>query len=104
MVISKAAVGFLVGAGIAAGAGGAYIASKSEPAAVTAGQSNALVSTAAPAGPVEQSEAVVNDVPEAPQAESASPVPTPARMSAPRATVRDRRRNEPARLNCFLPK
>lgn len=103
MVISKAAVGFLVGAGIAAGAGGAYIASKSEPAAVTAGQSNALVSPAAPTGPVEQSEAVVNDVPEAPQVEAASPVPTPARMSAPRATVHDRRRNEPARLSAPPP-
>jgi hypothetical protein len=104
MVISKAAVGFLVGAGIAAGAGGAYIASKSEPAAATVGQSNALASTAAPAGPVEQSEAVVNDVPEAPPAEAAAPPPTPARMSGPRATVpTERRRNQPARVSAAPP-
>ena len=100
MVISKAAVGFLVGAGIAAGAGGAYIASKSEPAAVTAGQSSALASTAAPTGPVEQSEAVVNDVPEAPPAEVVSPAPTPARVGGPRAAVpTERRRNQPARVS-----
>src|SRR5690349_21860481 len=74
MVISKAAVGFLVGAGIAAGAGGAYIASRpSEPVAVTAGQASSLTSTASPAGPVEQSEAVVNDPPApAPVAEVAA--------------------------------
>jgi len=100
MVISKAAVGFLVGAGIAAGAGGAYIASKSEPAAVTAGQSSALASTAAPTGPVEQSEAVVNDVPEAPPAEAVAPAPTPARVGGPRAAVpTERRRNQPARVS-----
>ena len=101
MVISKAAVGFLVGAGIAAGAGGAYIASKStEPVAVTAAQSNSLASAAAPVGPVEQSEAVVNDPPAAPAApaEIAPPAPTPARVSAPKATVpAERRRNAPAR-------
>src|SRR6266496_2995841 len=66
MMISKAAVGFLVGVGIAAGAGGAYIATKaSAPAAETAPQSNALASNARTTGPVEQSEAVVNDPPSA---------------------------------------
>ena len=105
MVISKAAVGFLVGAGIAAGAGGAYLASKSnEPAAVVAGQSNSLASTTATAGPVEQSEAVVNDPAPVPAAEVAPPAPTPARIAPPKATVpAERRRNEPARASAPAP-
>jgi len=105
MVISKAAVGFLVGAGIAAGAGGAYIASKSnEPVAVVAAQSKSLASTTAPAGPVEQSEAVVNEPAPAPAAEVAPPAPTPARITPAKATVpAERRRNEPARASAPVP-
>ena len=100
MMISKAAVGFLVGIGIAAGAGGAYIATKaSTPAAETAQPSNTLASTAT--GPVEQSEAVVND-PAVPVTETAStaPAPAPARVAAPKATAPvERRRNENPRAN-----
>lgn len=105
MVISKAAVGFLVGAGIAAGAGGAYIASNSsEPAAVAAGQSSSLTSATVPTGPVEQSEALVNDPAPAPVVEAVSPAPAPARVSAPRATVTaERRRDQPARASAPAP-
>jgi type IV secretory pathway VirB10-like protein len=101
MMISKAAVGFLVGIGIAAGAGGAYIATKaSAPAAETAQPSDTLASTAT--GPVEQSEAVVNDpaVPATEAASTAPLAPAPARVSAPKAPAPvERRRNENPRAN-----
>ena len=57
MEISKAAAGFLVGACLAAGAGGAFIASRgAEPATVTA---DGPVADAG--GPVEQSEVVITE-------------------------------------------
>jgi len=83
MEISKAAVGFLVGACIAAGAGGAYLANRDEvrPTAVTA-QADAPGETVA-ASPVEQSEALVTDAPatEAPRVAlpAAAPRVTPSR-------------------------
>jgi hypothetical protein len=108
MMINKAAVGFLVGVGIAAGAGGAYIATKaSAPAAETAQPSNALELNASATGPVEQSEAIVNDPPSAVPATATSPAapvaavtPAPARVSASKApALVERRRNESARAN-----
>lgn len=99
MMISKAAVGFLVGVGIAAGAGGAYFATKaSEPAAVAAAQPDSFSSTSTATGssPVEQSEAVVNDPPTPAQApEVAAPAP-PVKSTKPSAPV-ERRRNDVAR-------
>jgi hypothetical protein len=84
MEISKAAVGVLVGACIAAGAGGAYLANRDEarPAAVTA-QADAPGQAVAPANPVEQSEALVTDAPgtEAPRV---TPPTVAPRVAAPR--------------------
>ena len=84
MEISKAAVGVLVGACIAAGAGGAYLANRDEarPAAVTA-QADAPGQAVAPANPVEQSEALVTDGPgtEAPRV---TPPAVAPRVAAPR--------------------
>ena len=99
MMISKAAVGFLVGAGIVAGAGGAYLATKSsEPAAVTAGQPDTVSAAASNSGPVEQSEAVVNDAPtSAPVAEVAAPAPQAARAAAPKTPAPANRHTEAAR-------
>jgi type IV secretory pathway VirB10-like protein len=100
MMISKAAVGFLVGVGITAGAGGAYLATKaSEPTGVTAGQTESVSAAASPVGPVEQSEAVVNDAPpSAPAAEVAAPSPQVERVAARRTPAPvDRRRTEVAR-------
>jgi len=84
MEISKAAVGFLVGACIAAGAGGAYLANRDEarPAAITA-QADAPAQTVAPANPVEQSEALVTDAPGPEAARVATPAAAP-RVIAPR--------------------
>ena len=65
MNISNTAIGFLVGAGVAAGAGGAYLATKpSAPVAAIAGQADPAVSSLVE-GPVEQSEAIVAEEPEA---------------------------------------
>lgn len=98
MMISKAAVGFLVGAGIAAGAGGAYLATNSsEPTVASTGQPVSLSATTTTAGPVEQSEAVVND---APPAEVAAPAPQATRAAAPKTSAPvDRRRSEVARAS-----
>ena len=101
MMISKAAVGFLVGAGIAAGAGGAYFATKaSEPATVATVQPDSFSSSSpvTGAGPVEQSEAVVNDPPApAPAPEVAAPAPPPTinKTTKPSAPS-ERRRNDVA--------
>ena len=97
MNISKAAIGFLVGAGIVAGAGGAYIATKSDaPAALTAEQANSLSSEAAP---VEQSEAIVNDAPATIPDVEIAPVPPP-RVAAPKPVARpaERPRSDVARV------
>ena len=65
MNISSTAMGFLVGVGVAAGAGGAYLATKpSAPVAAIAGQADPAVSSLVE-GPVEQSEAIVAADPEA---------------------------------------
>ena len=93
MNISNAAIGFLVGAGVAAGAGGAFMATRtSAPVAAIAGQADPAVST----GPVEQSEAIVVE-----EAQAAVPV-TAAAPAASRPVARpvaapvERRRAEAA--------
>ena len=79
MNISKAALGFLV-AGMVAGAGGAYVATRSDTAATGLEQPGSLATA-----PVEQSETIVNEFAEsAPVAEAAptpAPAPAPARVS-----------------------
>ena len=97
MNISKPVIGFLVGAGMVAGAGGAYIATKPEaPAAITAEQGNSLSSETAP---VEQSEAIVNDAPAITSDVDAAPAPRP-RVAAPKPVARpvERARNDAARV------
>jgi hypothetical protein len=99
MMISKAAVGFLVGVGIAAGAGGAYFATKaSEPATVAAVQPDSFSPTATATGtsPVEQSEAVVNDPQAATAPEVAAPAPPLVKTTKPSAPA-ERRRNDVTR-------
>jgi hypothetical protein len=98
MNISKAAIGFLVGAGIVAGAGGAYIATR-PTAAITAERANSLSAAA----PVEQSEAIVNDVPEPPAVEAAPAPPLRAAAAKPVARPAERTRNDVARLNTPAP-
>lgn len=115
MNISNAALGFLVGAGVAAGAGGAFMATRTgAPAAAVAGQAAPAVSALAAEGPVEQSEAIVADEPQAvpvtdlatvsrrPVARTAAPVerrrtdvprPAPVPVTAP----------EPARTSAPVP-
>lgn len=105
MMISKAAVGFLVGAGIAAGAGGAYLATKaSEPATVAAVQPDSFSSSAPVTGstPVEQSEAVVNDPPApAPASEVAAPARPPIvnKATTRSSAASERHRNDVARAS-----
>ena len=104
MMISKAAVGFLVGVGIAAGAGGAYFATKaSEPATVAAVQPDSFSSTATATGssPVEQSEAVVNDPPTAvPAPQVAAPAPPrPVNKTTKPSAPAERRPNDVARAS-----
>ena len=98
MNISKAAIGFLAGACLAAGAGGAYVATRpSMPSALPAEQ---LASSPAPAGPVEQSEAIVADVPLATDAEGTDAAPALARRveaTKPATQPAERRRSEPTR-------
>ena len=94
MNISKAAIGFFVGAGMVAGAGGAYIATKpSASAAITAEQKDSASSIAAP---VEQSEAIVDDVPVSVPVEEVAPAPRVA-AAKPLARPIERPRNEVAR-------
>lgn len=90
MNISNAAIGFLVGAGVAAGAGGAFLATRtSAPVAAVAGQADPTVST----GPVEQSEAIVTEEPQAvPVTDLAPASPRPA--ARPAAAPVGRRRSE----------
>jgi hypothetical protein len=78
MEISKAAVGMLVGACVAAGAGGAYVATRtSAPVAIAAPQETATVADAG-TGAVEHSDAVLPETEEAP-----APVAVATRRSAP---------------------
>ena len=80
MNISKAAIGFLVGAGVAVGAGSAYVASR--PNAPAAVESHSGVPTGI-TEPVEQSEVVVDETPAPVQVEEVPPV-APRRVSAAR--------------------
>ena len=90
MNISKAAIGFLVGAGVAVGAGSAYVASR--PNAPAAVESHSGVSTGITA-PVEQSEVVLDETPAPVQVEQVPPV-APRRVSAtrPAPAAAERRR------------
>ena len=103
MMISKAAVGFLVGVGIAAGAGGAYIATRaSAPATVAAVQPDSFSSAATTTGssPVEQSEAVVNDPPtSAPVPQVAAPAPPPVNKTTKPSAPAVRHPNDVARTS-----
>jgi len=93
MNISKAAIGFLVGAGVAAGAGSAYVASR--PSAPSAVEARSGISTAL-TNPVEQSEVVLDETPAPVQVEEVPPV-APRRVSAARpeaAPVQRRREAE----------
>jgi hypothetical protein len=93
MNISNTAIGFLVGVGVAAGAGGAYLATKpSAPVAAIAGQADPAVSSLVE-GPVEQSEAIVPAEPEAVVVADAAPA-APAAVKRPLAAPVDRRRTE----------
>ena len=92
MEISKAAVGFLLGACVAAGAGGAYVANRDEARPALSQPESALAESLAPASAVEQSEALVTDAFE-PAAK-----PTAATAAAPRvAEPRPRQAVSPAR-------
>lgn len=98
MEISKAAVGVVAALCIVAGAGGAYLATRSEPAPAAAGTAAPAVSPDPLASTVEQSEAIVTDETEqtagrapAPPATERRPVPRPApsrERQAPIASAR----------------
>ena len=112
MDISKAAVGVLAGLCIAAGAGGAYLANRSdEPVPTSAITEGPLVSPDPSASAVDESEAIVADDSLAPVAPAAPPAastrraaptpaptrtPAPARTSAPRTEQVDTTRPAPA--------
>jgi len=94
MNISNTAIGFLVGVGVAAGAGGAYLATKpSAPVAAIAGQADPAVSSLVE-GPVEQSEAIVPAEPEAVAVADAAPA-APTAVKRPLAPVARRRTEVP---------
>jgi hypothetical protein len=84
MNISKAAIGFLVGAGVFAGAGGAYLATKPSAPVAATGASQAQA-------PVEQSEAVVAEEAAAVQVAEVAPV-VPVRATAKPVTAPVERR------------
>ena len=94
MNISKAAFGFLV-AGLVAGAGGAYMATRSDaPAAVAAEQESASLA------PVEHSEEIVTEIPDSAETPVADvPVAAPVRVASAKPVERlsDRPRVEDAR-------
>jgi hypothetical protein len=99
MNISNTAIGFLVGVGVAAGAGGAYLATNQSAPVAATGHADPAVSPLVE-GPVEQSEAIVAEEPEAVAVADATPAP----VAQPRvATARpvtlpvDRRRTEAPR-------
>jgi hypothetical protein len=96
MEISKAAVGFLIGACAAAGAGGAYLATRdSAPVALASSQQETALAPGAPAaGAVEHSEGVLADPVETPDA---APSIAPARAPRAAATARPAPRPEPRR-------
>jgi hypothetical protein len=95
MNISKAAFGFLV-AGMVAGAGGAYIATRSDaPAAVAAEQDSG------PFAPVEHSEEIVTEMADTPETPVADVPAAPVRVAPAKPVVRpvDRPRNENVRAS-----
>ena len=89
MDISKSAVGVLAGLCIAAGAGGAYFASRSdEPAPASAVTEAPLVSPDPSASAVDESEAIVADDPAPVTAPlTTAPSATPARRPTPARTA-----------------
>jgi hypothetical protein len=91
MEISKAAVGFLVGACLAAGAGGAYLATRDSAPVALASQASELPELAPPLGAVEQSEGVLTDatppITPAPVADDDGPPPAAPARVAPRRTA-----------------
>jgi type IV secretory pathway VirB10-like protein len=90
MNISNTAIGYLVGAGVVAGAGGAYLATKpSTPVAIAEQQSAAAL---LPQGPVEQSEAIVADEPAAEAVADVAPVSSPRAAAKPVTAPVERRR------------
>jgi len=87
MEISKAGIGFLLGACIAAGAGGVFIASRDAARPTTLTQPAGAAAEGLPAaGAVEQSEAVVAEAPDP----VVRPLTTAAPAPAPRASARPR--------------
>ena len=83
MEISKAAVGFLVSACVAAGAGGAYVVTRDSAPVALASQESELPELAPPVSAVEHSEGVLTDAPPpvAPVAAAAPMEPPPAPRS-----------------------
>ena len=92
MEISKAAVGFLVGACVAAGAGGAYVVTRDSAPVALASEGSELTELAPPVSAVEHSEGVLTDarppvapapaaapIDPAPRSRAARPTPTPSR-------------------------
>src|SRR5688572_3495885 len=85
MEISKAAVGMLVGACVAAGAGGAYMATRTAaPVAIAAPQETAAVADAG-TGPVDHSDAVLPETVDTPAPVAVAP---PRNQPAPRPVAR----------------
>ena len=94
MNISKAAFAFLV-AGMVAGAGGAYIATRSDAPMPAVAEQDAAAFT-----PVEQSEAIVNETPDpAPAAEVAAAEPSRIAPVRPVARVAQRPARETPRVS-----
>ena len=88
MEISKAAVGMLVGACVAAGAGGAYMATRTAaPEAIAAPQETAAVADAG-TGPVDHSDAVLPETVDTPAPVAVAP---PRNQPAPRPVARSNR-------------
>ena len=86
MEISKAAVGVVAAMCVAVGAGGAYLGTRGdEPVPVTSAVDAASISPDPSVATVEQSEAVIRDLPEEPAAAPGAPA---AREVASRSTAR----------------
>ena len=93
MEISKTTVGVLAALCIAAGAGGAYLATRSEPApAAATGAEGPIVSPDPLASTVEQSEAIVADDTEQTAGRAPAPPVTARRAAPPRAAASRERR------------
>jgi hypothetical protein len=86
MEISKAAVGFLVGACVAAGAGGAYVVTRDSAPVALASQSSELSELAPPVSAVEHSEGVLTDAPPVVPVAAAAPIEPAPRSRVARPT------------------